>query len=146
MVTDLNAPHALRFFTSRLDIMKSNKLMKDIMFNPPKDLSKAYNRAENFITIKEAIGSLKLQMGMIDKPKDQDMSYNPRSETQPMKKFNGGNLGSGQPLFPNQNVNKVYTPLNTDRARILEEVRDKPYFELCPTVTYPQRGRSEAVL
>lgn len=50
-VTELNTSQALRFITTRLDVVKSKKLMKDIMFNPPKDLLEAYNRAENFIAI-----------------------------------------------------------------------------------------------
>lgn len=45
-VTELDGPQTLGFFTAGLDVVKSKKLMKDIMFNPPKDLSKAYNRAE----------------------------------------------------------------------------------------------------
>lgn len=42
--------------------------------------------------------------------------------------------------FPIQNVNKIYTPLNTDWARILEEILDKPYFESCPTSSHSRRG------
>lgn len=54
---DLNAPQGLRFFTIGLDVVKSKKLMKDIMFNPSKDLSEAYDRAKNFIAIEEAMGA-----------------------------------------------------------------------------------------
>lgn len=52
IVAELNAPKALGFFTTGLDVVKSKKLMKDIMFNPPKDLSEAYDQAEGFIAIK----------------------------------------------------------------------------------------------
>lgn len=58
-MTKLDGLQALRFFTTGMDVVKSKKLMKGIMFNPPKDLSKAYNRAKNFISIKEAMISLK---------------------------------------------------------------------------------------
>lgn len=58
---ELNAPQALGFFNTRLDVVKLKKLMKDIMLTPPKDLSEAYNRAKGFIAIKEAMGSLKPQ-------------------------------------------------------------------------------------
>lgn len=68
------------------------------------------------------------------------MSNNLRFEVQLMRQFNGKNSKSGRSPFPNQSVNKIYTPLNTDRARILEEIRDKLYFEPCPTITHQQRG------
>lgn len=58
-MTGLNVPQVLGFFSTGLDSEKSRKLLKDIMFNPPKVLSKAYDRAENFIVIDEAIGILK---------------------------------------------------------------------------------------
>lgn len=79
-VSDLNAPQALRFFTIGLDVVKSKKLIKDIMFNPPKDLSEAYDRAKNFITIDKVVGSLKSQTRTPDKPRDRDRSHNPKSE------------------------------------------------------------------
>lgn len=53
---DLNIPQPLNFFTTGLDVERSHKLMKDIMFNPPKDLS---DRVKNYIKIIDAIGSLK---------------------------------------------------------------------------------------
>lgn len=84
-ITDLNVPQALRFFTTGLDTEKSRKLLKDIMFNPLKDLSEAYDRAENFIVIDKDMESLKSQMRTSDMPKYRDRSYNPRSETQPRK-------------------------------------------------------------
>lgn len=48
--------------------------------------------------------------------------------------------GSGWPPFPNQSVNKIYTPFNTDRARILEKIKDKLFFEPCPPNNHPMRG------
>lgn len=107
------------------------------MFNPPKDLSKVYDRAENFITIDKAMGSLKLHMRTTNRPRNRDMIYNPRSETQPRKETRNGSVINGRPPFPNRSVNRVYTPLNTDRARILEEIRDKPFFKLCPVSNHP---------
>lgn len=70
-----------------------------------------------------------------DKPRDQDKSYNPRSEVQPKREFNSEGSGTGRPLFSSWNVNKIYTPLSTDRAKILEEIKDKPFLnhaELAP--------------
>lgn len=60
-VTDLKVPQALRFFTAGLDMEKSWKLLKDIIFNLPKDLLGVYDRAYNFITIDDVMGSLKQQ-------------------------------------------------------------------------------------
>lgn len=75
-ITDLNMLHALEFFTTALDINKSRKLMKDIMFIHPKDLSKAYNQTENFIAIDDVINSLGQQSRWSDKPRDRDIKPN----------------------------------------------------------------------
>lgn len=47
-MTYLNVPQTLGFFTTGLDVQKSKKLINDIMFNPPKDLSEANDWAENY--------------------------------------------------------------------------------------------------
>lgn len=44
--------------------------MKDIKFNPPQDLSEAYDRAEGFIAIEEDMESLKPLSQSSDKPRD----------------------------------------------------------------------------
>lgn len=98
-VTDLNVPQALEFFTTGLDTEKSRKLLKDIMFNPLKDLSEAYDRAENFIAIDDAMGSLKPQLRKTDRPQDRDRSYDPRPETQPRREIRNGSVGNGQRPF-----------------------------------------------
>lgn len=71
-VTYLNIPQALGFFTTGLDTEKSRKLLKDVMFNIPNDLSKTYDRAANFIVIDDVMGSLKPQPRKMDKPWDRD--------------------------------------------------------------------------
>lgn len=55
-----------------LDIIKSKKLVKDLMFNHPKDLAEAFDRAEGFIAVEEAMSSLKPRA--TEKLKEQDMS------------------------------------------------------------------------
>lgn len=138
-ITDLNAPQALEFFTTGLDV-KLKKLMKDIIFNPPKDMLEAYDRAENFITIEEAMGNLKSQTHVLDKKKDRDKNGNPRPDMQPNRGFSSRGSGGGQPPFPNRSINKIHTPLSKDRARILEEIKDKLFFEPCPTNSHLMRG------
>lgn len=138
-ITDLNAPQMLGFFTTGLDVTRSKKLLKNIMFNPPKDLF-TYERAENFIAMKEAMGTLRLQTPTSEKPRDRYKNSYPRSDNQPKRGANNGSLGRGRPLFPNRSINKVYTPFNTDRAQILEEIRDKPFFKSCLVNTHPMRG------
>lgn len=127
-VTDLNIPQALGFFTTKLDMEWSQKLMKNIMFNLPKDLSKVYDRTENFITIDDAMGSLKPQSRWADQPRDRDNNYNPRPDTQMNKETRNGSARNDKPPFRHRFDNKLYTPLNTDHARILNEIRDKPFF------------------
>lgn len=58
-IINLNIPQALVFFTTWFDVDKSKKFMKDIMFWPMKDLSKAYDQVKYFIAIDDAMGSLK---------------------------------------------------------------------------------------
>lgn len=146
-MTELNASQALGFFTTGLDVVKSKKLMKDIMFYLPKDLSEAFNQTEDFIAIEEDMGSLKPHSQLSDRSGDRDKSNHPRSGAQPKRSFNNGGSGGGnfnnggsrgcRPPFLNWGVNKVYTLLNTDRTKILEEMKNKPYFELCPANTKP---------
>lgn len=134
-------------------MVKSKKMMKDIMLNPPKDLSEAYDRAEGFIAIEEAIGSLKSHSQSSDRLKDRDKNNNPRSDSQSKRNFNNGGsrgrsfnnegLGGGRPPFRNRDANKVYTPLDTNRVKILEEVKDKPLFEPCPNNARPWRGNRD---
>lgn len=98
------------------------------MFNHSKSLAKAFDKAEGFIVVEEAMSSLK--QNMPEKPKDKEKSNNNKSEGY-QKKYNNNNGGSvgGRPPFLNQRVNKIYTKLNTDWATILEHMKDKPYFE-----------------
>lgn len=78
-VTDLNMPQVLRFFSTGLDVEHSRKLMKYIMFNPPKDLSEAYDWAENFIAIDDVIGILKPQSRWVDRLRDWDRDIKPET-------------------------------------------------------------------
>lgn len=98
-MTDLNVSQALGFFTTGLDVEKSKKLMKDIMLNPPKDLSEAYERAGNFIMIDDAMGSLKPQMCKSDRPRDK--SYDPRPETRLKTKGSVGDRECHGARLPN---------------------------------------------
>lgn len=104
---------------------RSQKLMKNIMFNPLKDLSEAYDKVENFIGIDEAIRILKPQSRWVDRPHDQDQDT--RSETHVWKETNNGPTGSNKSPFRQQYDNKAYTPLNANRIRILNEIKDKPF-------------------
>lgn len=63
---------ALGYFQMGLDVVKSKKLVKDLMFNISKDLSEAFDRAEGFIIVKEAMNSLK--PSTTEKSKDWDMN------------------------------------------------------------------------
>lgn len=141
-VTDLNIPQALEFFTIGLDMKKSRKLLKDIMFNPPKDLSEAYDKADNFIAIDDVMESLKSQSHRTDwtRDRDHDRSYNPRPDIQGKKGTRNRSAGNDRPSFRNWGVNKVYTPLNTDRAGILNEIKDKSFFEPCPVSNHTPKG------
>lgn len=141
-LTDLNIPQVLEFFTIGLDIEKSRKLLKDIMFNPPKDLSEAYDKVDNFIASDDVMGSLKSQSHWTDRPRDRDhdRSYNPRPDIQVKKGARNGSAGNDRPSFRNRGVNKVYTPLNTDGARILNEIKDKSFFEPCPVSNHTPKG------
>lgn len=73
------------FFTTGLDVVKSIKII-----NPSKDLSEAYDWAEEFIAIKEAMGSLKPHSHSSDKPRDRDRCNNPKLDMQPKRSFNNG--------------------------------------------------------
>lgn len=85
-------------------MVRSRKLVKDMMFNTPKDLPKAYDIIEGFIAIKETMGSLKLNS--IEKLKDREMNNHPKSDNnnkldnQSTKNFSGGS-GGGRPPSPN---------------------------------------------
>lgn len=64
-MTDLNGPQAHGYFTTGLDVVRSKNLVKDIMFNDPKDLAEAYDRA-----IEEAIGRLRPNKSFSEKSRD----------------------------------------------------------------------------
>lgn len=124
-MTDLNGPQAHGYFATGLDVVRSKKLVKDKMFNAPKDLAEAYDRAKGFIAIEEAMGRFRLNMPFSEKSRDQDrnnhskLDNNNRSDNHMKRNFNNGGSKGGRSPFPNRGVNKVYTPLNTDRAKIL---------------------------
>lgn len=77
-VRQLDGHLALEYFRSGLDVVRSQKLVKNLMFNILKDLSKVYDIAEEFIAIEEAMGSLK--PNIVEKPRDRDKNNNPQSD------------------------------------------------------------------
>lgn len=124
-MAELNSLQALRFFTTGLDIGRSKKLVKDLVINPPIDLTEAFHRAEEFIAIEEALENFKPHDQPYEKSKDRDKPSTQRSDNSqwksdnPGKKsYNGGGSGSNRPPLPNRSVSKVYTPLTADRSKI----------------------------
>lgn len=69
------------------------------MFNPPKDLSEAYDRVQNFIAIDDVMGSLKPQSRRADRPQDRDRNYNPMLDAQVKKEARNGFAGNNKPPF-----------------------------------------------
>lgn len=82
-----------------LDVVRSKKLVKDIMLNTPKDQAEAYDRAENLIAIEEAMGSLRLNTSSSEKPRDRDRNNHPKSDDKSdnriKKNFNNGGPRGG---------------------------------------------------
>lgn len=61
-----------------LDVIKSKKLVKDMMFNHPKDLPETFDRAEGFIAVEESMSILKPRA--TEKPNEQDRSGYPKKD------------------------------------------------------------------
>lgn len=61
-----------------LDVVKSKKLVKVLMFNHLKDLAEAFDRAEDFIIVEEVMSSLKLST--TEKPKDRDRNSSSKND------------------------------------------------------------------
>jgi len=108
------------------------------MFHHPKSLTEAFDKAEGYIVMEEAMNSLKSpssdQMKEADIPKtegDQRKTggYNDRPEGSSKKYNNSWRQGNSRPLASAPKVNKVYTRLNTDRSVILDQNRNQPFFE-----------------
>lgn len=143
----MNGSLALGYFQIGLDVVKSKKLMNDSMFNHLKDLAKSFDKAKGIITVEDAMRSLK--SSTTEKPKDRDMNNYPRSDNNNksdiQKKYNNNNWssGGGHPFLLNHRVNKVYIPLNTDRATILEHMKDKLYFESAKNNTNSSKGNQD---
>lgn len=137
-VSDLNDLQAVGLFQNGLDLVKSEKLVKKLMFNHPKSLAEVFNKAEGYIVVEEAMNSLKRPS---DRMKEADT---PKAEGD-QKKVGGITIGQmaarrntiihgdkeiiAYLLPPTQKVNKVYTKLNTDRSVILDQIRGQPFFE-----------------
>lgn len=58
-MTDLNDLQAVGLFQNGLDLVKSEKLVKKLMFHHPKSLAEAFDKAEGYIVVEEAMNSLK---------------------------------------------------------------------------------------
>lgn len=57
-----------------------------------------------------------------------------------MKEMNNGLTGNNKPPFRQRYDDKTYTLLNADRTRILNEIKDKPFFEPCPVRDRKPKG------
>lgn len=138
-ITELNDLQAVGLFQNGLDLVKSEKLVKKLMFNHPKSLAEAFDKAEGYIVVEEAMNSLKRPSSEKAKesdkgkaeigPKTNGSNNNNRSEGGSRRYSGNWSQGEGRPPVLDQKVNKVYTQLNTDRATILDQIKNQPYFE-----------------
>lgn len=132
-VTDLNDLQAVGLFQNGLDLVKSEKLVKKLMFHHPKSLAEAFDKAEGYIVVEEAMNSLKCLSSDRLKETDKDKAEGSQKKNEGTNdRYNGGSKkynnnwrqGGGRPPVPSQKVSRTYTQLNTDRAVILDQIKN----------------------